>query len=429
LRAQPITGFGHGLGVSDGANRISGVTVTGKPSGGESEALVVSVTHVTGEGPTQTGAAGSGVEGDPISTGGRASDIVAESLLLDRRARLRGEVAVSRFDFDGPDAGDDGRSDHAYTAVATYAPWKDLTLSGQPASLQIGLESKRIGTFFRSPANPVGPIDRKGTRGFAGLRWVGVDLQTSFGRDTDNVNDLAQLPRTETTHELMNLIYAPISAVPPQADPAQAPAAPWYGQPVFSVTYVNQDQKVVKAAAGLVLGALHDTRILTAATNFTYPEWMWSFSHSIGTDQQFGATATDTRSRTTQLGANARLGELAVGPSIQRATIENRLDSSKGSQSLAATLNLGYNFTPRVASNLNYTAIRQEVDDASMNVRTRDIRLAIAWIVVPVQAQRPGVTLALEGQHHNMDDRVVAANDQSSYQIFLKTSVSWLPVF
>lgn len=75
--------------------------------------------------------------------------------------------------FDGLDAGNPAQHDHAYTALAQFTPWQDKIVAGQPMVVSLGAENKRIGTSFRSPANPTGVADRQTTRGFASLGWQG----------------------------------------------------------------------------------------------------------------------------------------------------------------------------------------------------------------------------------------------------------------
>ncbi len=428
LRTQDIVGFQEGLGIGDDNNRVDGVVVAGRPIG---DALVLSATYLTGEGPTFSGGTGTGIVGTPLSTGGNAARTGPDSKLLENRWRLRGEYPPSRYDFDGINTGSTAEKDDAYSALATYTPWQNKISDGAPMALQVGLENKRIGTFFRSPANPIGVSDRDATRGFAGFNWGGLNLQASLGQETDNVNDLALLPRTEMTQGVTSVTYMPTIAVPVQADPTQPPALPWYGQPVYNLTYVDLDQKVVKAAAGLNAGALHATRMLSASTSFTYATWMWSLNHSIGRDDDFTDLIDDTHSRMTQLNLTARVGEkLTVSPAVQRSEIDNRNSAAnKDSETLTAFLSLGYAFTQRINGNLGYSINRQQMDDGTINTRSNDVIANVNWLAIPAQGAQPGLSLSLDGQYHDVDDRAFTTNNQNSYQIFLKASLSWRPTF
>ena len=76
--------------------------------------------------------------------------------------------------------------------------------------------------------------------------------------------------------------------------------------------------------------------------------------------------ASDTRSRSTQLGANLRLGQkLTIGPTVQWNDIEDRDNRSRDSRTLNTGLNLGYAFTQRLSGNLGYNLYRRKVADGS----------------------------------------------------------------
>jgi hypothetical protein len=428
LRTQEIVGFEDGLGIGDSENRVQGAAIVGYPVSSRRDALVLMATYVDGEGPTFGGGSGSGISGDPFPAGGNAAGIVADSNLLDRRVRLRGEYATSNYDFDGIDTGDDAESDTAYSALATYSPWNDKIANDLPLALQFGLENKRIGTFFRSPANPVALSDRKATRGFSTLSWGGLSVLASIGRETDNVNDIDLLPRTETAQQSLSFNYTPALATP--TDPAQAPTLPWYGQPTFSVTWLDLDQDITKASPSLAQGALHATQTVSATASFSYTTWNWALSHTVGEDTDFLDLVADTESTMTQLSINVIAFEkLTLGPAIQISRIENLDDGSLSSDTLTAVLNLGYLFSERVNFNLGYSVNQQETDDGSIDTQSTDVTSALNWIYLAPQERRPGVAFAIEGQYHDVNDRADSTNDQNNYQIFFKTSLSWSPTY
>lgn len=427
LRTQDIVGFQEGFGIGDKNNRVDGATIVGRPAG---DALTLSAMYLTGEGPSQSGAVGTGVAGDTLSTGGSAANFVADSRLLDKSLRLRGEYAASRYDFDGLNTGNEEEKDDAYSALVTYSPWKNKVANGSPMALQVGLENKEIGTFFKSPANPIGVTDRKATRGFGSFGWGGFNLQSSLGYETDNVNDIALLPRTESIQTALSMTYTPTLNLAPPADANQQPSLPWYGQPTYGLTYLSLDQDVIKAGAGLTEGDFHETKNLTAVASFSYTTWMWSVNHSIGKDTDFTNLADDTETSTTQLAANFRVGEkLTIGPSVQYGQVDNVTTPALSSETYTALLNLGYAFTQRVNANVSYSVNRQKVDNSSVDTKSNDLIGSLNWIVQQAQGMQPGFTLSLEGQYHDMDDRVLVINNQNNYQIFLKGSVSWMPVF
>jgi hypothetical protein len=422
LRTQDITGAQQGLGVRDSENRVSGVTATARPIGSDRDALLVSATYLSGQGPNQVGVASGG---DPTAIGGRAASLSADGSLLDKRVRLRGEYAATRFDFDGLNSGYPTQSDHAYAALAQFTPWRDKIVGGQPMAVSVGAENKRIGSFFHSPANPTGVADRQATRGFAAFNWSGLNAQLSLGHETDNVDDLALLPRTETTQGIVSLNYTPLQK--PGAD-GQFPSPAWYGQPTYNMTYVNVDMGVEKAGGTLSSGALHATRNLALSASFSYPTWNWSVAHTRGQDEDLKDFGPDTENRLTQLTANLRLGDkLTLGPTAQINRITNKSNNNLDSDTTTMGMNLGYLFTQRISANLSHNLNHQRVKDGSTDIQTRDTVGNLSWMVQPAQDMKPGITLALEGLYHDADDRVTASNNVNNYQLFLKAAVSWQP--
>ena len=218
---------------------------------------------------------------------------------------------------------------------------------GQPLTLDIGIENGRLGTYFRSPANPTGIADRELLRGFANLGWSGLNVQISHGRETDNVNSQTLLPRIRTDLSSLSVGYAPFagttgSSATAKIDLVRAPVLQRY------LTCHGSGRHTV--GGSLSAGGLHATRNLSLSANFAYPMWSWSVSHVLGKDDDFSNLASDTKSRSTQLGANLRLGQkLTIGPTVQWNDIEDRDNHSGDSKTLLTGLNLGYAFTQRLS--------------------------------------------------------------------------------
>ncbi|HEX7045282.1 MAG TPA: hypothetical protein VF203_11780 [Burkholderiales bacterium] len=447
LRTADVIGFQEGFGIGDSDNRTDGVTVTFRPLGGATDALYVSATYLKGEGPSQSGAVGTGIAGDTTAVEGRAASVIADGTLLERRLRLRGEYAATRFDFDG-----DGRDlngdnfidstenlaperDDAYHALVTFTPWHDKLVGGQPFAWNLGVENKRIGTFFRSPANPIGVSDRELVRGFTGVNWSAFDAQLSIGRERDNVNDLPLIAQTETAQNVLSLTYAPQPAYEPLPDGSLPPPS-WYGQPLLNLSLIDVDQDIVRAGLGLTPGALNKVRTLALTASFTYPTWSWTLGHTIGKSENFIGQAPDTKTDASQLSASFRIGERwTFGPSVQWSRTDESdvpVDFGYGPrrlETLTAGLNIGYLHSDRVSATFGYNLNRSDASDGSQDVRTSDVIANVAWTVVPAREMRPGLTLALDGQWHDFDDRVFAGSNVNHYQIFLRASVSWLPTW
>lgn len=420
LHAQDIVGFQQGLGIGDSNNRVDGFIANYRPLSSDPNALLVSATYLNGIGPHQVGVAS---VGDPSVSSGRASSVSADGNLLDKRLRLRGEYAATEYNYDYLDPTSQAQSDHAYTALAQYTPWHDKIVGGQPLVFNIGLERSRIGTFFRSLANPTGISDRDALQGIANLSWNSLIAQVVLGHETDNVDDVPLLPHTHTTRSVLTLAYTP-QQVP--GTNGQLPPMPWYGQPTYSLTYLNVDQVLDKAGTmPMTTGALHATRNLVFVAAFNYTMSNWSITETLGSDDDLMHIGPNTENQQTQINANVHVSDkLTLGPSLQYNQITNKDDANLDSDTTGLGLNLSYAFTPTLMANLFYTRNHQRVRNGSSDLLTQDTTANLSWLVQQANGQKPGITFVLEGLTHKADDQVIASNDVDNYQVNLKVTVS-----
>lgn len=443
VRTSGITGFQQGLGIGEGDNRTDGVVITSRPISADRDALVLWATYLTSQGASQAGTAGAGIAGDPTATSGTAASLAADSQLLNKRLRLRGEIAKTRFDFDGAgrDTDFDGvvdsdlppESSRAHTALVAYTPWHDKLLDGKPLAVNFGVENRRIGTFFRSAASPAGIADRDLLRAFTNLNWSGLDLQLSTARETDNVDKQELLPRTETRQHFVAASYAPqINLVPASA--GEQPSLPWYGQPSFSASWLGMNQDVTHAVTGFETGALRSAGSTTLGAIFNYSSWNWGVNHSLATTDDLRGFSSDLRVRTTQLNAGFRVGTaLTLTPTLQVSDTEE-LDPPAGfiersTKTTTARLSLNYLFSDTLYATLAYGRNKLKITDGSVDSTTDDIDGNLSWIAVRPIVMRPGVTFSLAGSYREKADSIVPVVNQPIYQIFLKAAIGWSPSF
>lgn len=425
MRTENIGGFRDGLGVGQPDKRTEGVTVTVRPFSTQQEALVITATHLFSEGSEL----GDNESGDEFISGGKARSLVLDSHLLGRRLRLRGEVAQTEYDFDGLDTGFEGEKDDARAWLVVYAPNEKLILD-YPLLAQFGVENKRIGTFFKSQANPGAVADRDLFRGFGSLNWAGLDLQVSSGRERDNVNNIPGLGHTQTEQDIVSVSYSPIDTVDPKTgEPRQA----WFGLPTYSATFSRTDQNVIEAGSGLSLGPLHENKVNAASASFVYETWDWSVTHTRGEDTDFADLAADTQSRQTDLAINFRVGDkLNLGVNLQQGETTD-LDNDLIYENDLQGLNLNYFFSKKWAFNLNYSLNRDRSSgDTSLFIdpvqtNTSDITANLSWVIRQAEGSRVGWQLALDGAYSEFEDEVNPDFSQDSYQIFLKIMTTWAP--
>lgn len=235
---------------------------------------------------------------------------------------------------------------------------------------------------------------------------------------------------------MCSVTYAPQPAYEPLPD-GSLPPLPWYGQPLLNLSLIDVDQDVVRAGSGLMPGALNKVRTLALTASFTYPTWSWTLGHTIGKSENFIGQAPDTRTDASQLSASFRIGERwTLGPTLQWSrTDESDVPAGFGFgprrlETLTAGLNVGYFHSDRLSATLGYNLHRSDASDGSQDMRTSDLIANVAWTVVPAREMRPGLTLALDGQWHDFDERAPAgSSSQNHHQVFLRATVSWLPTW
>jgi hypothetical protein len=441
LRTQDAVGFVDGLGIGDSNNLTNGIVLSARPIRTRPETLAVTATYLSGKDPGQS-AVGSGSDSSStVATQGRAADIVADSQLLQQRLRLRGEYAATRFDLDGAgsdtngdgaiDSNLDPKRDHAYAVLLSFVPWREKLVDNKPLVWSLGVENRRIGTFFKSPANPTGIADRDMIRAFSAINWSGLDAQLSLGRETDNVDDLDLVPRARTGQRFASLAYTPQINRQPQPD-GRLPAQPWYGQPTFNASYSGVSRDIEKAGASLSTGPLSDSSALLFGASFSYPTWNWSANYTIAAIQDHTGNAPDTDTDVVGLNANIRFAErLTLSPMIQYSKTKQS-DPPAGlaatdTVTTTASVAIGYLFSERLSGLLQYNLNRTDTSCGCQDMRSADITGNLTWMQVPAQGSKPGISYSLYGQYHDAEDRTIVINPPSTYQIFLRIEMNWAP--
>lgn len=431
LQTEDISGFQNGLGVSNDDNRTDGVSITAQPFSANSEQLTLNATWLDGKGPTYSGTT---TVGDPIVSEGSAASISADSLLLARSVRLRGEYAISDHDLDadGADYDNDGiidsnldaEKDVAWAMLAAWYPLQGKTFRDKPVGANIGVEKKRIGTWFRSPANPYAVSDRDLIQGFAGVNWGGLQTQLSGGRETDNLEDDALLPESRLRQYSALLNYSAST----QFDDNGQPIMAWYGIPAFGISHIATDQDIVRASPLVAEGALRATRASSASAYFNYLNWSWSLASTLSDERDLTNTTSDVSNLTHQLAASWRFNRYSLDPYVQHS--ESRYEDlvDQDSTAMIAGIGVGAQFSPRLSAQLGYSYNRQKVDDNSFSVSGYDINSHVSWQWLTAQRLRPGVAFSLLGQYQQRDDKVID-EDIGLYQLMARVTITWAPAY
>ncbi|HEC11860.1 MAG TPA: hypothetical protein ENI80_01165 [Acidiferrobacteraceae bacterium] len=426
MRTEPVIGFRYGLGVSDPNNRVAGAVFSTKPFRANPERLTLSGTYLQGQGRDQSGI---GVIGNTTVGKGDAWSVTAESLLVSSRLRLRGEYAKTRFDFDGPNQGFDKEGDDAQAFLALYQPWANKLINKQPLNIQLGIEYKKIGTFFRSLANPGLPSDKKLKRVFVNANWAGLNIQSSVGREEDNVNNIRTLPRLRKEQFQLAAAYTPLPSNA-QGKPGSNPKTVWrrlLGTPTYAMNIQTvRDQTI--SFPSIYQGGLVDshTRAVQASANFTHQTWNWFASYYTGWQDDATNVSPDTRNDMASLGVNLRLGpRVNIGIQLQKNVINdqsNNIDTTSWLTGLNASATLIPN---KLIGTLNYVNTTEEISDLSADRITQTVGFNLTWYARQARQNRPGVSIWLQGQYQDINDKVNTSQNTSPYQIFLGATVTW----
>ena len=397
LRSQEVVGLSEGIAPSDAADRLAGLTLSSRPLASRRDDLLLSATWLQGRDP---GAVGEGVWGDPdLTASGRALSLAADGFLWQRRLRLRGEWASSRYDYDGTGPFS-AETAQAHTLWASYTPAQPLSLGESQVYWDAGVEWRRLGSFFRSLANPAAGADRAGWRGFAAATWDGFDLRLDTGREYDNVDSLPGLPRIAIDRWNLALSWSPAQWWPPA----------WLGLPRLGLDAQRSGQTVTRDGGGLAAGALRLTRVVTFSAGFDYERGRWSVAHTLARDEDL-ALGGGSESRISELNLGLQPWEpLNIDLTLQQERYDGNGDVVTTN---VADLNLSQQLSPQLALQLGHSLERQT--SVWMQSRATATQAQLQWW------PREDVTVSLEGSAN----RYVADVEQRERQFFLRLDLTW----
>jgi hypothetical protein len=96
----------------------------------------------------------------------------------------------------------------------------------------------------------------------------------------------------------------------------------------------------------------------------------------------------------------------------------------------ATTLLAGVNATVEIVPNklngqISYQVNREEASDHTLDRSTSITDFNLVWQLRKPRVNKPGVSVWLQGQYQDIDDRVDAGASSSPYQVFLGTTIAW----
>jgi hypothetical protein len=407
MRPDIVFGFNHGLGLSDNTNRVNGVILESQPLKNP-EALYMAVTYLKGEQTLQ----GTTIASTINQQEGDAMSLVADSTILDRRLRVRGEVAASKVSIDYTATSAIDIADENDNAVALLTTWTPYATPGQTFFWNTGIEASQVDTYFASIANPGLPPDKKLQRLFVNTDWAGISAQLSTAVETDNVNKLDTDPVNETRVNQALLNYAFNQAIEENSWMS------WIGMPSITVQWRGSSQQEIEAAVAppvVIPGLDLDTDIIQLSNNFSYSTLNWGWLY--GESEQIDNTSTlETITYNRGLNANFRVGEhISIMPMVQQQTSHFSFD---GSASDTQIISLSSQFFIQDAWNGSLMLNQAQTETG--------VVMQLTWNWILPKNKRPGFDVILSGSWQQTEDSITPVNLET-YQVFLSLAMK-LPI-
>jgi len=391
LHSEPNLGVGNFTGVADDENRIRGVIVAARPIESLSDNIQVLGTFYEGE----TAAAGSGTGQIAEDRSGAGGSVTLDTLWLQERLRLRGEVALSHFDFDDS-GGLPADNDLAYSFRSSYTLIPDGETDGSHLRWDLGVEYKRVGTFFASIANPALVTDRQTTAVFSDVVVGNVSMQAQAGYETSNVNRLGNLP----TDRLMFATFDGTYTMTPDPDGAYG----WLGQPALSLSFTFDDGRQIDRPAGsLFAGGDYQTRSATATVSSAYEAWSWTLSQTVNSFEDRSDATGDTMNYLTDLGLQFQPdASILIAPRAQLSVFRD--NASVADEDV---LSLGLDVTAELIPEVLSSTVNGSIDLTDSVGHTPDAYFVggeLLWTAIAADTNRPGIAVGVTGSYQHIDD-------------------------
>ncbi len=460
LRSSAMAGFYGGLGVSNVSDRLVGAILQTSPFTDNPQALILTVGFVSGSSPTNTmaavpplGLAGSlmptplGVFGSTSPPGATVTPGMPRQLALQAgsgnawmagfatqalggKLQLHAQYAGSSFEFPAALGASNVRAhDHASDLEADFnTPLPDLwTLGAQ-------LGDQRVGTYFRSLANPALAPDQWMLTGVATVSGHSLTMGVNASQTEDNTDDNPAIATVQTRPWGLSASYGPM--LPPSV-------TRWLGTPSLNTSW----QSARTSTIALPFGAQSDANRITngsATLNFIHPHWSWQAGVTNGSFTDLTGLQDNTHNQGPTLGLNVNVGtSLTLGLNAQYLdTHDLKTGSHQRDRNYAFTASdasFGGRVTTQLSFSINHN-VQQQISGllpslipAANSTVLKTVASQLQWIVLPATASRGGLNLGLSLAWNDSTGFNAAALTQHGYgaltsrgyQVLLTVSSSW----
>ena len=406
FRTSPLSGFRHGLGISDNEDRVSGAIVSARPFNNTNTEL--SLTWLTGERSEDSGA---GVIDNGEVSSGDALSVTMATKAANGKLELRGEVAQTDFDFDGSATDLESIKDDALSVAAIYTPLNKR--GADRPHVEIGMEYKSVGTFFKSLANQGLPVDVESSRLNALYSYQGFNVLTAIERQQNNVDDNPLLSTIQTDIAQVNLNYSSLK---------KSEELSWFGRPNFSLSWQTADQMVVNRSDAFPVSLDSTNQQINLGAAFRYTHWDWRIGYNQGEQLDATGQRSDTENRLFNVGANIRvknrlfLGVLAQSGEREDLRSGQITDDTLFNVTATATL-----LPQRLQANLSWS--KSEQLGSGIDTTSSTLNGGFTWTVRPVTSAQTGISLWLKGTRQDVSTQ--NQQDDDRYQVFIGVSINY----
>ena len=414
IAAAPVIGSTAGFGIEDPGSRLEGAVLSRDLVASSSQISLVAV-YLDGEGAAGSGA---GLAGDSTSGAGRAWSLGIRGQILDRLG-FSAELAESIFDIDVADSTLDRRRDDAYALSATLQPRHERPLGRRPR-WQLGLERRRVGTFFRSLAHPHLPNDRDTLAGHTRLRWPRLEVQVDWRRHENNVNRLARLPNLRSDNASLTASFRPLASTGRAGQEGhRRQALPlWLRPHVLTLSLDHSDEETLDLAPAVpAADSLRRSLHLGASGAF------WNLGYRHDRLEQAAGSGSELTNEQVDLRLDLAQQKWSLAPTLEWHRLRGgpaRLDQTTALLRLSSFIT----FNDRLSGGFAIDTLQERFAGATVDRWVRTLSADLSWIVRKPRLGLPGLALRVRG-HHTDHDGTERSLRAATSEAFLGLRVAW----
>jgi len=407
LSSADISGFGHGLGISNQNQRVDGVTFDSSPFSENPRSLYISGTWLQGR-SIDSGNFVAQIN-DPLfgGTKGNAWSFSGESLFLDNKLRLRAEYAATDYDFNQADE-INSDSDNAHSFLLTY---NDVTDDG--TSWNLGVANQKIGTFFRSLANQTLPSDKKLVKAFAGAQWATFGFQLNLEQQQDNVENIALLPRVQTDVASFLINWSPTITNKDS----------WLGTPNFALGTSYQSQEQTFTPLNYFL-PVTDNQIQNwqFSSNFAYLTNSWGLSVTNTNFSDGSLVQNNTETLSFNWFASFLFGEeqdFSLSPAIAFNNTKDKT-TNLDFESITYSVQSAFVVIPKKLDiAVDFILNQNQTSDDSLNADSLAANISVNWHISEANVNEFGFDLNFSVMYNDFENKIFSTDSLEVHQVFL----------